>query len=148
MDLEQLIKQRDELIAEAEKMLAGRPATPGFERPIELQEAQAARVEARIASLETSRAELARATDLELKELKADLEQRRRKIALDRKEFEKASPGSDKPPPSTPARVATPAVAARKTAKPAPARKAGAASKAAKGIATRRAPTGKKRGGG
>ncbi|MEO8454454.1 MAG: hypothetical protein ABI454_04785 [Sphingomicrobium sp.] len=147
MDLEQLIKQRDELVAAAGKILEGEPAIRSLQRPLELQEAHAARVEARIASLETARAEFAKSIDLEVKELKGDLEQRRRKIALVRKEFGNGSAGKKSSPSGrAPARAGTPAATSRKTAKSAPARKPGAASKATKGNATRRAPRGKNRG--
>ncbi len=88
MDLEKLIQQRDRIVAEADKLLKARGADPSaLLRPIELQEAQAARVEERIASLETRRSELAAAIDAEIKELRKDLDARRRKIERDGKEL-------------------------------------------------------------
>jgi hypothetical protein len=146
MDLDQLIKQRDQMVAEAEKMLQGKGAAAALDRPIEIQEAQASRVEGRIASLEAVKADLAKSIDTELKDLKADLDQRRRKIDLDRKELAKSSASGRNSAPSerTPARSPTPP-AGRKTAKPATGRKPGAASKATKGAATQRSPKGKGR---
>ena len=140
MDLEQLIKQRDELVAEAEKVLEGRSAAQALDRPIELQEAQATRVEERIVSLEAARAELAKSIDSELKELKVDLEQRRRKIDFDRKEFEKrAATGGELPPTkATPARSEA-SKTTRMKAKSTTAREPGGTRKPAKGIALRRA---------
>ncbi len=88
MDLEKLIQQRDRIVAEADKLLKARGAdSSALLRPIELQEAQAARVEERIAGLETRRSELAAAIDAELKELRKDLDARRRKIERDSKEL-------------------------------------------------------------
>jgi len=147
MDLEQLIKQRDELVAEAEKVLEGRQGAHALDRPIELQEAQAARIEGRIVSLEAARAELAKSIDSELQDLKLDLEQRRRKIDLDRKEFEKraASGGESPPTKATPARGEAPKTTAIK-AKGTTARQPDATRKPAKGIALRAAPKVKDKG--
>ena len=134
MDIEKLIKQRDAIVADAEKMLERRGSYHS-KRPVELQEAQASRIEARIASHESARADLTKSIDGELKDLKADLERRRRNIDLDLKELEKRSDRE--------ARAAAPA-AARKATKSARTSKSGATRTAAKGAA-KRTPKGKGR---
>lgn len=127
MDLQKLIAERDRLVAEAEKMLkSGAAGEAAFRRPVELQETQLGRVEERIAGLEASKAELTRTIDAELKELKQDVQARRRQIERDRKEFADESSAGGK---ASAALAAPRKTAARKTpAKPA-ARKTGAKAK-------------------
>jgi hypothetical protein len=86
MTIEDLIKQQEKLIADVAAMVAERDAGPdAVRRPLELQEAQIQRVEARIAGLERKRKAYNERVDAELKDLQADLDARRKRLEADRK---------------------------------------------------------------
>jgi hypothetical protein len=86
MTIEDLIKQQEKLIADVAAIVAARDAGPdAIRRPLELQEAQLARVEARIAGLERARKAYNERADAELKDLQAELDSRRRRLEADRK---------------------------------------------------------------
>jgi seryl-tRNA synthetase len=75
MNIEQLVKRQDALVAEMNKGLKAR----GFDaaivsRPIEIQERRAASIKGRIEALEQSKREQAKAIDSEISNLKAELE--------------------------------------------------------------------------
>ena len=91
MNIEDLVKRQEQLVADVEAIVAGRKTdTGGLQRPIELQEAQFRRVEARIDALEQARTAYVQRVDAELKALKAELGERRKRIDAERQSFDAA----------------------------------------------------------
>lgn len=101
MDLQKLVEQRDKLIADVTARLEARPAAGGPALPsVDVERAQAHRVEERIRSLEQRKAELVESIDAELQDLKVELDARTLKIAADSKNLEAAV--SDEAPSPAP----------------------------------------------
>ena len=85
MNIEQLVKRQDALIADIGKSLKAR----GFDtailaKPIEMQERRVASIEGRIAALEGAKREQAAAIDVEIGALKAELKTLNQTLKKDR----------------------------------------------------------------
>jgi hypothetical protein len=85
MNIEQLVKRQDALVAEMNKGLKAR----GFDaaivsRPIEIQERRAASIKGRIEALEQSKRDQAKTIDSEISTLKAELETLSHALKTDR----------------------------------------------------------------
>jgi hypothetical protein len=119
MNLDQLLKTQVQFTKDAASLLASQTFDPdSLQRPLELQQQQAQRLEERIAALEDEKVAVAARIDAELSDLKSELEARRKQMGADQQ-----SPlGVTKPPPGivaapalkAPAAKATRATAARK----------------------------------
>lgn len=111
MDIAELLKRQNALVAEMEKAVqaAGIPAG-ALSRPLEIQEARAERIKERIAALEKAKSDHTRQVDLEIGDLKAELESLNARIKADR---ERLAPVL-KTPRATPAKASPPAQARSK----------------------------------
>lgn len=109
MNIEQLVKRQDALVADMTKSLKARGFdTAVIARPIEIQESRAASIKSRIAALENFKRQQGEAIDVEIADLKAELDVLGKTLEKDRKLLAPAIKGGK---PKTKAAKATPAKA-------------------------------------
>ncbi len=109
MNIEQLVKRQDALVADMTKSLKARGFdTAVIARPIEIQENRATSIKSRIEALESFKRQQAEAIDVEIADLKAELDLLGAALEKDRKSLAPAIKGNK---PKTKAPKATPAKA-------------------------------------
>lgn len=99
MDIANLVKRQEELVADFTKQVSGKvdPAA-AVTRPLELTEARAASVEARIAAIEDGKKAYIARADAQITALKAELKQVSETVAQGRKALQPALDAMKKTP--------------------------------------------------